>query len=126
MFRGVGAEKTLEESNGPDGILSEASKKFQEAAALATFNWGNVHMCSARKKMDGGREPPAEEGGNPGAAIASAANFDEVEKDLATAASRFEAALEINPILGRRHGLSSKTIRTREIIVRCGWLIRSG
>ena len=42
--------KTLEESNGPDGILSEASKKFQEAAALATFNWGNVHMCSARKK----------------------------------------------------------------------------
>lgn len=89
--------KTLEESNGPDGILSEASKKFQEAAALATFNWGNVHMCSARKKMDGGREPPAEEGGNPGAAIASAANFDEVEKDLATAASRFEAALEIKP-----------------------------
>ena len=48
--------KTLEESNGPDGILSEASKKFQEAAALATFNWGNVHMCSARKKMDGGRD----------------------------------------------------------------------
>jgi len=89
--------KTLEESNGPDGILSEASKKFQEAAAMATFNWGNVHMCSARKKMDGGREPPAEEGGNPGAAIASAANFDEVEKDLATAASRFEAALEIKP-----------------------------
>ena len=30
-------------------------------------------------------------------AIASAANFDEVEKDLATAASRFEAALEIKP-----------------------------
>ena len=42
--------KSLEESNGPDGILSEASKKFQEAAAMATFNWGNVHMCSARKK----------------------------------------------------------------------------
>jgi tetratricopeptide (TPR) repeat protein len=89
--------KSLEESNGPDGILSEASKKFQEAAAMATFNWGNVHMCSARKKMDGGREPPAEEGGNPGAAIATAANFDEVEKELAVAASRFEAALEIKP-----------------------------
>ncbi len=89
--------KSLEESNGPDGILSEASKKFQEAAAMATFNWGNVHMCSARKKMDGGREPPAEEGGNPGAAIATAANFDEVEKELAIAASRFEAALEIKP-----------------------------
>ena len=89
--------KSLEESNGPDGVLSEASKKFQEAAAMATFNWGNVHMCSARKKMDGGREPPAEEGGNPGAAIATAANFDEVEKELAIAASRFEAALEIKP-----------------------------
>ncbi|CAL6310281.1 unnamed protein product [Bathycoccus prasinos] len=96
-FHSDGLDKCSRQSNGPDGILSEASKKFQEAAAMATFNWGNVHMCSARKKMDGGREPPAEEGGNPGAAIATAANFDEVEKELAIAASRFEAALEIKP-----------------------------
>jgi len=89
--------KTLEESNGKDGILAEAALKFQEAAAVATYNWGNVHMCSARKKMDGGREPPVEEGGNPGAAIATASNFKEVEAELAIAASRFEAALEIKP-----------------------------
>jgi len=38
----------------------------QEAAALALFNWGNVHMCAARKAMDGGRDPPLEEGGPPG------------------------------------------------------------
>ena len=35
--------------------------------------------------------------GTPGAAIATAANFDEVEKELATAAQGFEAALEIKP-----------------------------
>ena len=40
--------KSFEESNGPDGILSEASKKFQEAAAMATFNWGNAHVLGEK------------------------------------------------------------------------------
>jgi tetratricopeptide (TPR) repeat protein len=32
--------------------LFEASAcKFQEVAALAFFNWGNVHMCAARKRI---------------------------------------------------------------------------
>ena len=68
-----------------DGMLAGASLKFQEAAALALFNWGNVHMCAARKAMDGGRDPPLEEGGPPGAAIATADKFDEVTDRLAQA-----------------------------------------
>ena len=80
-----------------DATLAEASGKFQEAAALALFNWGNVHMCAARKAMDGGRDPPLEEGGAPGAAIATADRFDEVTDRLAQAQGRYLAALEVKP-----------------------------
>ena len=80
-----------------DEMLAGASLKFQEAAALALFNWGNVHMCAARKAMDGGRDPPLEEGGPPGAAIATADKFDEVTDRLAQAEGRYVAALEVKP-----------------------------
>jgi hypothetical protein len=79
-----GLEKCNEALEAPvsmsdaDDMLKAASDKFQEAAALALFNWGNVHMCAARKTMDGGRDPPLEEGGPPGAAIATADKFDDV------------------------------------------------
>ena len=80
-----------------DETLANAAGKFQEAAALALFNWGNVHMCAARKAMDGGRAPPLEEGGPPGAAIATADKFDEVTDRLAQAEGRYVAALEVKP-----------------------------
>ena len=80
-----------------DDMLKSASDKFQEAAALALFNWGNVHMCAARKAMDGGRDPPLEEGGPPGAAIATADKFDDVVKRLDQAKGRYEAALGVKP-----------------------------
>ena len=76
-------------------MLDTAVTKFQEAAAVAMFNWGNVHMCEARKKMDGGREPPVEEGGTPGAAIATAEAFDDVEALLNLAKERFTSSLAI-------------------------------
>ena len=81
MFRGVGADEEFGREQRGGWDLSEASKKFQEAAAIGTFNWGNVHMCSARKKWTVGENHRLRRGGNPGAAIATAANFDEVEKD---------------------------------------------
>ena len=80
-----------------DAVLDDAAQKFQEAAALALFNWGNVHMCAARKAMDGGRDPPLEEGGPPGAAVATADNRDEVIDRLDQAKSRYEAALGVKP-----------------------------
>jgi hypothetical protein len=32
-------------------IFQAAEAKFQEMAALALFNWGNVHMSRARKRL---------------------------------------------------------------------------
>ncbi|KAG8365373.1 hypothetical protein BUALT_Bualt18G0098000 [Buddleja alternifolia] len=32
-------------------LFDKAALKFQEVAALAFFNWGNVHMCAARKRV---------------------------------------------------------------------------
>ena len=61
------------------------------------FNWGNVYMCQARKAMDGGRDPPVEEGGPPGAAIATASAFDEAKARLDTAKGRYEEALRFKP-----------------------------
>ena len=82
---------------GADEMLASASEKFQEAAALALFNWGNVHMCAARKAMDGGRDPPVEEGGPPGAAIATCDKFDEVVDRLSQAEARYKDALDVKP-----------------------------
>ena len=32
-------------------LFDQAAPKFQEVAALAFFNWRNVHMCAARKRI---------------------------------------------------------------------------
>ncbi|KAG6496799.1 protein PHOX1-like isoform X1 [Zingiber officinale] len=39
---------TTEEAQG---IFKIAEGKFQEMVALALFNWGNVHICRARKRL---------------------------------------------------------------------------
>mmetsp|Transcript_4833 Transcript_4833/g.6532 ORF Transcript_4833/g.6532 Transcript_4833/m.6532 type:complete len:677 (+) Transcript_4833:115-2145(+) len=33
-------------------LFQQAAAKFQEVAALALLNWGNVHMCQARRLFD--------------------------------------------------------------------------
>nr|GFD39606.1 hypothetical protein [Tanacetum cinerariifolium] len=38
-------------SEKAQALFDKASLKFQEVAALAFFNWGNVHMCAARKRI---------------------------------------------------------------------------
>ncbi|TKY73033.1 mitochondrial import receptor subunit TOM34 [Spatholobus suberectus] len=38
-------------SEEAQGLFDMAGGKFQEMAALALFNWGNVHMSRARKKV---------------------------------------------------------------------------
>ena len=56
-LREIGLEKcceTLEKAVGsPEAkTLGAAADKFQEAATAAMFNWGNVHVCAARKIID--------------------------------------------------------------------------
>ena len=36
-------------------MLAEAAARFQDAAALAMFNWGNVGMSTARKRIESAR-----------------------------------------------------------------------
>lgn len=47
-------------SEEAQAIFDIAAEKFQEMAALALFNWGNVHMSKTRKMIlsteDGNRE----------------------------------------------------------------------
>lgn len=38
-------------SEAAQSLFDKAAIKFQEVAALAFFNWGNVHMCAARKRI---------------------------------------------------------------------------
>ena len=57
-LRQIGLEKcceALEVAVGTDKakeLLGAAADKFQEAAAAAIFNWGNVHVCASRKVVD--------------------------------------------------------------------------
>ena len=38
-------------SEEAQSLFDQAASKFQEVAALAFFNWRNVHMCAARKRI---------------------------------------------------------------------------
>lgn len=79
-------------SEDAQGLFDIAAGKFQEMAALAMFNWGNVHMSRARKRVffteDGSRETMM-------AQIKSA--YEWAQKEYAKAAMRYEEALKIKP-----------------------------
>ncbi|KAE8674414.1 protein MEMO1-like [Hibiscus syriacus] len=72
-------------------IFEIAADKFQEMAALALFNWGNVHMSRARKHVyteDGSKESKL-------AHISS--GYEWVQKEYGLAAKKYEEALKIKP-----------------------------
>ncbi|KAE8710491.1 protein MEMO1-like [Hibiscus syriacus] len=72
-------------------IFEMAADKFQEMAALALFNWGNVHMSRARKHVyteDGSKESKL-------AQISS--GYEWVKKEYGLAAKKYEEALKIKP-----------------------------
>ncbi|XWS17844.1 hypothetical protein CRYUN_Cryun33cG0103200 [Craigia yunnanensis] len=73
-------------------LFEIAADKFQEMAALALFNWGNVHMSRARKHVffteDGSRESIL-------AQIKS--SYEWAQKEYVLAAKRYEEALKIKP-----------------------------
>lgn len=77
-------------------MLDKAEGKFQEAAALAVLNWGNVHMCVARRKMDAAKAKGGEEVKNsepPTKLDRKVAQ--EVENLLKLSNERFDRALEM-------------------------------
>lgn len=73
-------------------LFDVAAEKFQEMAALALFNWGNVHMSKARKKVflteDASRESVLTQ-------VKTA--YDWAQREFMKAGMRYEEALKIKP-----------------------------
>ena len=105
-LRAVGLEKcceALEEAVGTEkaaGLLAQAAEKFQEAAAAAIFNWGNVHVCASRKLVDTSEpgEGASESQNAPSeAALAAAASkhMARIDDEYAEAVRRYTQSLAI-------------------------------
>ncbi|KAF3326022.1 Protein unc-45 [Carex littledalei] len=79
-------------SEEAQALFEMAAAKFQEVAALALFNWGNVHMCAARKRIPLDENAPKE-------AMSTQLHtaYDWVRERFALAGSKYEAALNIKP-----------------------------
>ncbi|XP_047938417.1 protein PHOX1-like [Salvia hispanica] len=73
-------------------LFSSAAEKFQEMAALALFNWGNVHMSRARKRVylteNASKEPVLTR-------VKSA--YEWARAEYVNAGKRYEEALKIKP-----------------------------
>ncbi|KAK3029868.1 hypothetical protein RJ639_038665 [Escallonia herrerae] len=73
-------------------LFDIASAKFQEMTALSLFNWGNVHMNRARKRLifpeDGSRELILSQ-------VKTA--YEWAQKEYVAAGIRYEEALKIKP-----------------------------
>ncbi|KZV47901.1 hypothetical protein F511_31933 [Dorcoceras hygrometricum] len=80
---------TSEESQS---LFDKAALKFQEVAALAFFNWGNVHMCAARKKM-----PIDDSSGKEIMATQLQTAYDWVREKYSLAKEKYEQALLSKP-----------------------------
>jgi tetratricopeptide (TPR) repeat protein len=81
------------------GLLTAASEKFQEAAATAVFNWGNVYVCNSRRIVDSCSTPDEDGASSSDEALAEAAkkHITALDADYEACCERFTAALEIKP-----------------------------
>ncbi|KAK1293744.1 hypothetical protein QJS10_CPB17g02127 [Acorus calamus] len=91
-------------------LFEMAACKFQEVAALAFFNWGNVHMCAARKKIPLDESSPEEV-----LLVQLQSAYDWVSERYALAGLKYEEALRIKPdfyeallALGQQHFETAK------------------
>lgn len=79
-------------SEEAQSLFDKAAMKFQEVAALAFFNWGNVHMCAARKRIPIDDSAP-EEVKSERLKVA----YDWVNERYTLAKEKYEEALQIKP-----------------------------
>lgn len=79
-------------SEEAQGIFDTASEKFQEMASLAMFNWGNVHMSRARKRVYFTEEDSKE---SVFVQVKNAYNW--AQDEFSKAGKRYEEALRIKP-----------------------------
>ncbi|KAA8535196.1 hypothetical protein F0562_030199 [Nyssa sinensis] len=84
-------EETVTSEEAQD-LFNTAAEKFQEMAALALFNWGNVHMSQARKRVyfteDASRESVLTQ-------VKTA--YEWAQNEYSKAGIRYEEALKIKP-----------------------------
>ncbi|KAK4415402.1 protein PHOX1 [Sesamum alatum] len=79
-------------SEDAQGLFDIAAAKFQEMTALALFNWGNVHLSKARKRVSLTEDSSAES-----MLMQVKAAYDWAQKEYANAGMRYEEALKIKP-----------------------------
>lgn len=79
-------------SEEAQGLFNRAAEKFQEMAALALFNWGNIHMSGARKGVY-----LTEEASTESVLEQIKRAYDWAQKEFTIAGQRYEEALKIKP-----------------------------
>lgn len=97
-------------SDDAQSLFDMAAAKFQEVAALAFFNWGNVHMCAARKRIS------LDDSATKEVMSAQLQNaYDWVQERYALAGQKYEESLGIKPdfyegllALGQQHFENAK------------------
>ncbi|KAL1552235.1 protein PHOX1-like [Salvia divinorum] len=73
-------------------LFDIAAAKFQELTALASFNWGNVHLSKARKRMVTAEDSLSE------SSLAQAKDsYDWAQKEYTKAGLKYEEALKVKP-----------------------------
>lgn len=97
-------------SEDAQSLFDLAASKFQEVAALAFFNWGNVHMCAARKRIPLDESAPKDV-----MAAQLQAAYDWVRDKYSLAGQKYEEALRVKPdfyegllALGQQHFETAK------------------
>ncbi|XP_028798432.1 protein PHOX1-like [Neltuma alba] len=79
-------------SDDAQELFEIAADKFQEMAALALFNWGNVHMSRARRRVS-----ISEDGSKESAHERIKAAYEWARKEYKKAEMRYEEALKMKP-----------------------------
>lgn len=85
-------------SEEAQGLFDMAAMKFQEMTALALFNWGNVHMARARKRVNFSEESPRED-------VFSQVKdaYEWAQQEYIAAGKRYEDALRTKPDFYEAH-----------------------